>query len=180
MAKRDVQLIASGDLRLSANQVCWPAQKAMEEILDLYPKVKGVQIMNDQGTYMFDDYARQWIPDTPARRKAIIERMKHWEPYSESSPVRGLKTALNTYRSAEKKVSIYYLGDDFSDEEIQPVLDAVDRLNPPDASGHRQVRIHAIGFPMPDRYPQYTAQRYAALMRVLCERNGGAFVGLNS
>jgi len=34
--------------------------------------------------------------DTPARRKAIIERMKHWEPYSESSPVRGLKTALNT------------------------------------------------------------------------------------
>src|ERR1051325_125364 len=31
--KKQVQLIANGDLRLSANQVCWPAQKAMEEEL---------------------------------------------------------------------------------------------------------------------------------------------------
>ena len=28
---KQVQLIASGDLRLSANQTCWPAQKAMEQ-----------------------------------------------------------------------------------------------------------------------------------------------------
>ncbi|MGQ9576848.1 MAG: fucose isomerase [Thermoguttaceae bacterium] len=31
--KRQVLLVASGDLRLSANQNCWPAQKAMEEAL---------------------------------------------------------------------------------------------------------------------------------------------------
>jgi hypothetical protein len=31
--KRQIQLIASGDLRLSANQKCWPAQAAMEESL---------------------------------------------------------------------------------------------------------------------------------------------------
>lgn len=31
--KAVIQLIASGDLRTSANQVCWPAQKAMEESL---------------------------------------------------------------------------------------------------------------------------------------------------
>ena len=30
---KPIQLIANGDLRLSANQVCWPAQKAMEEEL---------------------------------------------------------------------------------------------------------------------------------------------------
>lgn len=29
----EVMLVASGDLRLSANQVCWPAQQAMEESL---------------------------------------------------------------------------------------------------------------------------------------------------
>ena len=28
--KRDVLLVANGDLRLSANQKCWPAQKEME------------------------------------------------------------------------------------------------------------------------------------------------------
>jgi hypothetical protein len=33
MNKKQVLLVASGDLRLSANQVCWPAQKAMEEQL---------------------------------------------------------------------------------------------------------------------------------------------------
>ena len=29
--KKEVILIASGDLRLSANRLCWPAQKAMEQ-----------------------------------------------------------------------------------------------------------------------------------------------------
>lgn len=33
LKKKQVQLIANGDLRLSANQVCWPAQRAMEEKL---------------------------------------------------------------------------------------------------------------------------------------------------
>lgn len=31
MTNREVVLIASGDLRLSANRMCWPAQKAMEQ-----------------------------------------------------------------------------------------------------------------------------------------------------
>ncbi len=33
LKKKQVQLIASGDLRISANQVCWPAQAAMEKAL---------------------------------------------------------------------------------------------------------------------------------------------------
>ena len=33
LKKRQVQLVASGDLRASANQICWPAQLAMEEAL---------------------------------------------------------------------------------------------------------------------------------------------------
>jgi hypothetical protein len=33
LKRKQVQLIANGDLRLSANQVCWPAQKAMEDEL---------------------------------------------------------------------------------------------------------------------------------------------------
>ncbi|HSM54914.1 MAG TPA: hypothetical protein VK879_02065 [Candidatus Sulfomarinibacteraceae bacterium] len=34
VAENEVVLVASGDLRLSANQECWPAQKAMEEKLE--------------------------------------------------------------------------------------------------------------------------------------------------
>ena len=33
LKRKQVQLIANGDLRVSANQVCWPAQKAMEDEL---------------------------------------------------------------------------------------------------------------------------------------------------
>ena len=35
------------------------------ETLEVYPEVKGIQVMNDMGEYMFGSYAGQWIPDTP-------------------------------------------------------------------------------------------------------------------
>jgi hypothetical protein len=53
----------------------------------------------------------------------------------------------------------------------------VDRANRV-AGGERRVRIHAIGFAMPSRVPQFGNQRFSALMRAMCERNGGTFVGL--
>lgn len=37
--KNQVQLVASGDLRLSASQVCWPAQAAMERALKQAPTI---------------------------------------------------------------------------------------------------------------------------------------------
>ena len=36
-----IYLVASGDLRLSANQTCWPAQKAMEDALAAAFKAEG-------------------------------------------------------------------------------------------------------------------------------------------
>ena len=45
LGKKQVQLIASGDLRLSANQVCWPAQAAMEKALGVAMKAEGFEIV---------------------------------------------------------------------------------------------------------------------------------------
>ena len=45
LKKNQVQLIASGDLRLSANQVCWPAQAAMEKVLAAALKAEGVSVV---------------------------------------------------------------------------------------------------------------------------------------
>ncbi|SKB00861.1 L-fucose isomerase, C-terminal domain [Prosthecobacter debontii] len=42
--RRFIQLVASGDLRLSANQTCWPAQKAMEDALAKALKAEGYEI----------------------------------------------------------------------------------------------------------------------------------------
>jgi hypothetical protein len=42
---RQVQLIANGDLRLAANQVCWPAQQAMEKALTRSIQVEGYRVV---------------------------------------------------------------------------------------------------------------------------------------
>jgi hypothetical protein len=42
----------------------------------IYPKVKGIQVMNDMGQYMFSGYAGKWIPDTPGRRRIILDRLQ--------------------------------------------------------------------------------------------------------
>lgn len=43
--KKQVFLVASGDLRLSANQVCWPAQHAMEEALGEAVREAGYELV---------------------------------------------------------------------------------------------------------------------------------------
>jgi len=35
-----------------------------------------------------------------------------------------------------------------------------------------------LGFPLQPDAPQYTSIRFATLMRIVCSRNGGTFVGL--
>ena len=157
-------------------------QKKLRETLDVYPKVKGIQIMNDMGEYMFTQYRGKWIPDSPARRKAIVSRMITWRPFSNSSPVEGITAAIRTFYDPGKKISLYVFGDEFSGTDIQAVVEEVDRINKAGPRGERRVRIHAVGFPTMLQNPLRiidTGIRFATLMRVLCQKNGGTFVGLN-
>ncbi len=48
----------------------------IEDTLNVYPGVKGIQVMNDMGDYMFDSYRGEWIPDTPGRRSQIISTLR--------------------------------------------------------------------------------------------------------
>ena len=161
----------------------WPLlQQKIDEILQVYPRLKGIQVMNDMGQFMFSQYANEWIPDTRARRAAIMDRLQSWDTFSNSSPVEGITKAISMYYRPDKKISLYVMGDEFSGRSIQRVIDIVDRINQPDRDGERLVRIHAIGFPVQfDRPQQFqtTGIRFAILMRELCARNGGTFVGLN-
>jgi len=168
----------------SMQQFNW--QRAIEklnETLDVYPQVKGLQIMNDNGSYMFKQYAGQWIPDTPGRRDAIRNTMRTWRPFSDSNPADGIIYAISTYWSADKKISIYVFGDEFSGRSVEAVVRQIDSVNREDENGNRMVRIHAVGFPFffdPGRQPSDTTRRYAQLMRILTERNGGTFVALSN
>lgn len=156
-------------------------RRKIDEALDIYPRLKGIQVMSDMGEYMFSRYAGRWIPDSQARRKAILKRLQTWNPFSNSSPAEGITKAIRTFWSPDHKISIYVLGDEFTGSSIDEVVGQIDGLNRADDAGERRVRIHALGFPLPrdfaGRLP-LTGQRYATLMRILAERNGGSFVGL--
>lgn len=167
----------------SMQQFNWSrAIRKVSETLDVYPQVKGIQILNDNGKYMFQQYAGKWIPDTAGRREAIVNTMRTWRPFSDSNPVDGIIYAINTFWAPDRKISVYVFGDEFTGRSIENVVRQIDLANRVGADGQRMVRIHAIGFPLINvaggGIPP-TAQQFASLMRVLCDRNGGTFVALN-
>ncbi|NKB39269.1 MAG: VWA domain-containing protein [Gammaproteobacteria bacterium] len=150
--------------------------------LDVYPKVKGIQIMSDMGAYMVSQYRKKWIPDTRGRRNAMIRQLRSWNTFSNSSPVEGITRAIRDFYDPKKKISIYVMGDEFTGRSVKEVVNVVDRLNPKDASGKTRVRIHGVGFPVPITAPEHfqiTRKRFATLMRELTQKNGGTFVALN-
>jgi multidrug efflux pump subunit AcrA (membrane-fusion protein) len=168
----------------SMQSLAWPLmRRKVEETLRLYPEVKGIQVMNDEGAFMFSQYAGKWIPDSPARRRAIVERLQDWRPFSNSSPVEGIEAAIRIYYQPDRRISLYVFGDEFTGTSIDDVVGRVDQLNRADAQGNRRVRIHGVGFPTmfaPPAQSSYTGVRFATLMRELARRNGGTFLGLNS
>jgi hypothetical protein len=154
------------------------AQNVMKEILDIYPKVKGMQVLDDEGKPMFPSTKGQWLQDTPAQRAKIVSQMVNWKSYSNSSPVEGIGAAVQGWWSADKKVSVYVIGDDFTGPSIEAALAAVRKYNPIDRQGRHKIRIHAIGMPNGSSSPQFINARFSALMRAMCDENEGTFVGL--
>jgi len=170
----------SGSMQMAA----WGrVQVEMMNILNIYPGVKGIQVMNDEGQYMFSSYRAQWMPDSPQMRQQIINQLRNWAPFSDSSPVEGIQAAIQTFYKPGRKISIYTLGDDFSGRSIRRVMKVVDSLNQRGGNEERLVRIHGIGFPVhfqPGATPSESAVKFAALMRELSYANGGTFIGLTS
>ena len=103
----------------------------MENILKIHPKIKGIQVMNDQGAYLFNGISGRgsWIPDTETYRQNIIKLLGNQDRlgYSLSNPVKGLRTAIQiiTYQS------IYLMGDDITtgDGRIDSTLKQIEDLN---------------------------------------------------
>lgn len=170
----------SGSMQVAA----WEkVKKEMLNILDIYPEVKGIQVLNDMGQYMFSGNKGRWITDSPKTRENIINRLSNWAPFSNSSPVEGITGAIRTFYRPGRKISIYTLGDDFQGRSIRRVVQVVDKLNRANRGSDRLVRVHAIGFPVhfpPGGTPSASAIKFANLMRELSYNNGGTFIGLNS
>ena len=174
------------DTSPSMQRYAWDrVQQQIRETLEVYPTVRGIQVLNDDGLYLFRSYRNEWIPDSPAQRESIIERLSEWRAMSNSSPREGILAAIDTFYDPEKKISLYVYSDDFSAGagQINAVVREVDRRNALGADGEKRVRIHAVAFPVYydlTGNELLTAADFAILMRALCLRNGGTFVALPS
>ncbi|MET0280954.1 MAG: VWA domain-containing protein [Steroidobacteraceae bacterium] len=152
----------------------------MRETLDIYPEVKGLQVMNDQGRFMFaGGRPGQWLNDSSALRDRIRSTLPDWTPFSRSNPVPGIEQALRLFRAPGQRISIYVIGDEFTGESMQAAADSIARLNAADGKRPR-ARIHAIGFPEGAGMAPFTNVQFSALMRVVTAGNDGTFVGITN
>ena len=140
----------------------------IQAILKIHPKIKGIQVMSDNGEYLLEGYASSWIPDTDLVRKRILKKLQNWSPYSNSSPSEGLERALRFHK--DKFVSIYVLGDDFTGSSYDSVLKMIQKLNSVEPNGKRRAKIHGVGFPWG------VDERFPTLMREVALQNGGVYL----
>lgn len=154
----------------------------IEIVLETYPKVKALQILNCNGQYIMPGSRKQWFQDTPRQRQDILRALSVYMLPSVSNPVPGLVKIFNDYnpkQHKEKNIGIYIFGDEFPGT-AKDVLKTIDKLNPVDpVTGTRPVVINAVGFPFrighnPSTHD--TGFKYANLMRELAYRHGGTFV----
>jgi hypothetical protein len=164
-------------------QYAWPrVVQEVENVLSIYPRVKGFQVMNGVGTYMFASYRGRWIKDSPKIRAQVMANLRNWNVFDPSNPEKGIVEAIRTFYEPGKRISIYVFGDDFMGGSTERLVRYVERINKVDAKGNRLVRIHGVGFPQTYLAAQQvtpSAIAFANLMRQLTWRNGGTFVGLN-
>ena len=147
--------------------------RTIGEVLDIHPTVRGFQILNDNGVYLLEAYRRRWIPDTPRRRKKVLEALGAWRSTSNSSPVEGLEVALKTYAKPGTKTSIYIFGDDYTGSSFDTVIKKVELLNRNRTTRKPIVKIHGVGF-----ISGHATNRFPILMREVTKQNGGTFLGL--
>ncbi len=179
----------SGSMRDPNTDGLWPiAIRKIEEVLDVYPTVDGVQVIDADGRFILNsgrNGAMGWMPDSRDTRDAIRRTLRRYNQDTVSNPVPGIYRAIRSLYdpgNPEMKMGIYVFGDEFNtSDSADAVIKTLDQLNPADAEGHRKIVINAVGFPTTIRYTFSmfnTGLRFANLMREVCYRHGGAFIAL--
>ncbi|UTW55666.1 vWA domain-containing protein [Kordiimonas sp. SCSIO 12610] len=154
-------------------------KSVIDRVLTMHPKVKGFQIINDNGFYLKD--RGKWIPDTPSQRQLALRQTNRWSPNSNSNPYQGIAEALNAYGNRSGKLAIYVFGDDFSSRRYDNTVAAIAQLNS-SGSGQKKARIHGIGFAGNSRNYRGLdsgAYTFSVLMSAVARENNGAYLSLS-
>lgn len=178
----------SGSMRDPNTNGLWPiAIRKIEEVLDSYPEIKGIQVLDSNGRFVMGGRSgdQGWLSDTPEIRSNIKRVLRRYDEDGVSNPVPGVLQVfrrLYDAKNPDMKLGIFVVGDEFNTgDSAEAVIKRLDELNPADENGNRKVIINAIGFPTTIRY-QFsmgnTGLRFANLMRTVTYEHGGAFIAL--
>ena len=173
----DSQYIAFVVDTSTSMKVIWePVMKEITNVLSIYPKVRGFQILNDQGRYLFGNRKKRWIPDSPSNRRQALREMRDWQAFSASNPAPGILTAVNDLYDRNRKMAIFVFGDDYASNDFDGFLQRVDKATASRSIGRGSFRIHAIGFSNEGLATR--PLNFGVLMRELTRRHRGAFLAL--
>lgn len=164
----------------SMQEIWYRVVEEVTGVLELYPKMKGFQILSDQGKYMYHGDKQGWLQDTPKQRNQVIQRLRRWRANSNSSPAEGIRTALRNLYDPDKKTALFIFGDDFAtNDDLDEYIRDIEAIVSSTGVQEGTLRLHAFGFEN-EQYATMSPVRFAVLMRELTYRNGGAFLALPS
>jgi hypothetical protein len=177
----------SGSMRDPNTNGLWPiAIRKIEEVLDVYPHIDGIQVLDANGRAVVGRGEENgWMADNPDNRARIKRALRRYDEDTYSNPVPGILQVFRRLYQPDNpnmKLGIYVFGDEFNTgDSAEKVIKQLDDLNPADENGNRKVVINAVGFPTTIRY-QFsmgnTGMRFANLMRTVTYIHGGAFIAL--
>jgi hypothetical protein len=167
----------------------WPIViRTIDEVLEVYPYVKGVQLIDGDGNFIMGlpgRGTRGWLQDSTETRDKIRKVLRSYDVDTISDPVPGIRNAIDKLFDQENpdmRMGIFVFGDEFNSRRTSDeVLAELDKLNRPDGKKNRPVTISAVGFPTVIRYEFFggnTGVKFANLMRTLTYLHGGAFIAL--
>jgi hypothetical protein len=179
----------SGSMRDPNTNGIWPiAIRTIEAVLDSYPDVEGIQLLDGDGRFVLGRRASGtagWLPDNADTRAQIKRVLRRYDQDTVSNPVPGIFNAMRFLYDKDNdkmRMGIFVFGDEFnSSDSADAVIRRLEELNPENEKGERRVTINAVGFPTTIRY-QFsmgnTGLRFANLMRTVCYLHGGCFIAL--
>ncbi len=145
----------------------------VSDILQNHPKMKGFQIINADGRYLYPSKKGRWLTDSSSERTNAMAGMQQFLGGG-SNPNIGMLAAINQYKQQAGKVSMYVFGDDYSVRGLEQVVTGITLANAK-ADGKPRFRIHGVGFYFSN---PNNARGFSSLMQAVAKRNRGAFVGL--
>lgn len=116
-------------------------------LLDAFPKIKGFQIMKDNGDYIYPT-GKTWIEDNKFNRQQMISALARADLTSDSNPIPAIKRSLSLYADGISKVGIFVIGDELLiTDGSRPAesFDEIENLNTT-LFGKKKARINALGF----------------------------------